>query len=278
MVEEFRGELDGEERIGEIVHDYGFDITHEGAYDKVWWAPGAFVTSAFLAGVELPLLTPSPTFMDTLPLYLKGRHTETVHLEDLEELWELKLKGHRVFVKLPLAKVDSCPARVYSHDCLLPETFKQYNFHPKTLLSVQKELQFDIEIRFFMAYGKAVSGSFYKINEFIWGSEEFNPLATQYSYLARMAQDVAEEACRVSSFDLPHGFVIDVGFSKSHPRPVVIEANASWSSSPYACSKEGMLTSVLAAHDYNREHRDLWWDMQSNPVFANSKPLRVNTR
>ena len=30
MVDEFRGELDGEDRIGEIVHDYGFDITHEG--------------------------------------------------------------------------------------------------------------------------------------------------------------------------------------------------------------------------------------------------------
>ena len=213
--------------------------------------------------------------MDTLPLYLKGRHTESVHLEDLEELWERKLKGHRVFVKLPLAKVDSCPAKVYSHDCLLPETFNQYNFHPKTLLSVQKELQFDVEIRFFMAYGKAVSGSFYKINEFIWGSEEFNPLATQYSYLARMAQDVAEEACRVSSFDLPHGFVIDVGFARAHPRPVVIEANASWSSAPYACSKEGMLTSVLAAHDFKGTQVDNHWRMRYNPVFLGSRGIKV---
>lgn len=275
MVEEFKTQLDGEERVSDIVQDFGLDITREGATEKIWWAPGAFVHSASLADVQLPLTAPSAFWLDHLPIHLKQRYCLTIPLSALRSVWFGSLRGQRIFVKLPLAKIDACPARVYSHDCDLPSTFSQFGFPDNTLITLQRELKFVAEARFFMAYGQATAFSLYRIKEFVWGSEKFESVVPYYTHLLPMMRETAEEAARSCNFEGANGYVIDVGLCEESSRPVVIEANASWSSSPYSSYKEGVLTSILAAHDFEGIQRRNWWTYQANPVFSRDRPLKV---
>lgn len=248
------------------VQDFGFDIDPSTAMETLWWAPGAWVASAQKVGVELPLMSCGPTWLDAVPYELRGRPVITMELQRLTDDEPVPS-----FVKLPEAKVEACPARVYNTP-LLKTTWEQYSFPADTLVQVQGVVEFVIEARFFIAHGEIVGESFYRINDLVWGEEDFAALAEAGTVLhwRRGLWDLAGRV--IAEVPAPPGFVLDVGLC-ADGRPLIIEANAAWSSGPYDCDPAGVVKAIEAAHDFNGEYPQ--WAWQPNPVFDKVGPLRI---
>lgn len=95
---------------------HGFDIDPDTALDAIWWAPGAWVAAACRAGVQLPLMSNGPYWLDELPPEYRRRYVFTGSMGYIRQLWDEDPDGGfdgRYFVKLPEAKFDGFPARLH---------------------------------------------------------------------------------------------------------------------------------------------------------------------
>jgi len=227
------------------VQDFGWDIDPDTAMNTVWWAPGAWVASAAKAGVHLPLMSCGPRWMDTLPYRYKGRAVVTAELQSIRH-WAFKPE---VFLKLPEAKLDDCPAKVY-RTTHMADTFKQFDHYPpETLVQIQDPMKFVIEARFWVAHREIVAESLYKIGDMIWGYEAFDSTATQvmksggvYRRMRALAETVINDVM------VAPGHTLDIGWTRDGP--FVVEANAAWSSGPYNADPEGIFKAIVASHDF----------------------------
>jgi hypothetical protein len=259
------------------VQDHGFDIDPATAQDTLWWAPGAWVASAFKAGVRLPLLSAGPYWLDRLPLEYKGREVGTGWVSDwpgfFERNPELVAKHPEIFVKLPEAKLDSFPARLHSTKHLR-ENLAQYHLPDDALVQIQEPVEFITEGRFWVAHGHVQAESLYRHRDWIWGSEQDPPfhllvemkLTKMRRFLIIMLDDT-----RVT---IPPGVVIDIGIT-ADGSPKVIEANAAWSSGPYDGNPWGIYKAIRASHDPG--HLYPQWVWNPHQVFDKVQPLKTPT-
>lgn len=250
------------------VRDWGFDIDPDTAMDTIWWAPGAWVASAFKAGVHLPLLSCGPRWLDRLPYEFTKRAVVTAELQSIRH-WAFKPE---VFLKLPEAKLDDCPAKVY-RTTHMADTLRQFNHYPpETLVQVQDPVEFTIEARFWVAHGEIVAESPYRIGSMIWGYEKFDYVADQLmaKSVYRRMRDFAREV--VVWGDGPPGYVLDIGWTRQEG-PLVVEANAAWSSGPYNADPEGIFKAIEASHDFEGKYS--LWAWRHNPVYDNVQPLKT---
>lgn len=243
------------------VQDFGFDINPATARETLWWAPGAWVASAAKAGVVLPLMSCGPTWLDALPYKYRGRPVITMPLPRLTND-----EPNPSFVKLPEAKLDSCPAKLY-YTSRLADTWQQF-----------QQMIFMTEARLFIAHGEVVASSLYLHHDWIWGADGW-PDPPLLEPLVRMKMmkitRFAELVLADPEVKCPPGFVLDIGIT-SEGNPKVIEANAAWSSSPYDCDPAGVVKAIEASHDFAGEYPQ--WAWQPNPVFDKVGPLRIESR
>jgi hypothetical protein len=227
--------------------------------DTVWWAPGAWVASAAKAGVRLPLMSCGPRWLDELAYGYKGRAVVTAELQSIRH-WAFKPE---VFLKLPEAKLDDCPAKVY-RTAYMADTLKQFNHYPpETLVQIQDPMEFVIEARFWVAHREIVAESLYKIGDMIWGYETFDSKAEHLmsKRIYRRMRELAEEIVRHAA--TPPGYTLDIGWTRDGP--FVVEANAAWSSGPYNADPEGIFRAIVASHDFEGKYS--LWAWRHNPVF-----------
>jgi hypothetical protein len=253
------------------VQDFGFGIDPNTAPETVWWAPGAWVASARKAGVDLPLMSCGPYWLDRLPSRYRGRSVVTQALHT----WTDGQIDAPVFVKLAEAKLEGFEARVFGGR-YLASNLRQFHLPPDTLIQVQAVVEFFAEIRFFIAFGQIVAWSYYRIDDMIWGSEQFAHTMSS-SENAWIRADWLDEMRRVvrdvlDDVPVPPGFVLDIGVTRSG-QPLVIEANAAWSSGPYDADPAGVFKAIRAAHDFDQQHPD--WAWQPNPMFHRAGPLKL---
>lgn len=269
------------------VQDFGFDIDPATAQETVWWAPGAWVASAHKAGVELPLTSCGPRWLDNLPYKFRGRDVCTMTMEQCKRLGqeaaETKLCEDcgepleiEVFIKLPEAKLDEFPARIHAYNRHWTTTMDQYHIPDDTLVQCQGVIEFDVEARIWGGDGDIYASSLYRIDDAWWGTDEFDNLkhAQDYRMLLVMMRLFVKKL--IEEVELPPGWVIDVGREKSTGRVFVVEANAAWSSGPYDGDPAGIYAAIRASHDWDGQHEK--WRWQPNPVFNNVRPLKVVTR
>lgn len=264
------------------VQDFGFDIDPATARETLWWAPGAWVASALQAGVQLPLLSCGPYWLDRLPYRFSGRKVRTMPLCDVP-----RAVGHcwtdQVFTKLPEEKVENFPARLHGSR-YLADNLAEYHLSPDTLVQLQTPVEFVTEARFWVTHGEVTAHSFYRVHdvihgELIWGSEGFEAFVNcgstasyQNECLYRMRaplQDLTENVL------LPPGVVVDMGITRSGD-VLVVEANAAWSSSPYDADPVGIFLAIEAAHDFAGEH--LEWAWRPNTALYKAGPLKIVSR
>ncbi|ORA57319.1 hypothetical protein BST24_23880 [Mycobacteroides franklinii] len=251
------------------VQDFGFDIDPVSALDTYWWAPGAWVASAHKAGVTLPLLSCGPYWLDRLPARYLGRPVRTMPLSELSNGVDL------AFVKLPEAKVDSCPARVYDSGRLV-DTWRQFGFPDDTLVQLQGVVDFVTEARFFIAYGEILASSLYRHRDWVWGAPE-PPVDPLYENKMRKMERFARTVLDDPEVTYPPGFVLDIGIT-SDGNPKVIEANAAWSSGPYDCEPAGVVAAIKASHDHEGQHSEWLWRNHTNPIWAHAGALKTIAR
>lgn len=254
------------------VQDFGFDIDPHTALNTIWWAPGAWVASALKAGVHLPLMSCGPHWLDRLPLKYRGRKVNTTTLGAAMSLDPSLSDYTQLFIKLPEAKLDDFPARVHEYNRHWATTLAQYQLPPATLVQIQEFVEFHAEARFFIVHNRIVADSFYRIGDLIWGDPGFDQLADMvvaFHWLRVMADLAAEVAATIPA---PPGYVLDIGVTTDGD-PLVVEANAAWSSGPYDCNPAGVVEAITAAHDFEGIHPE--WAWRPNPALYKAGPLKL---
>ncbi|WP_349318975.1 ATP-grasp domain-containing protein [Mycolicibacterium canariasense] len=257
------------------IQDFGFDIDPDTAAETIWWAPGAWVASAAAAGVRLPLMSCGPYWLDQLPEKYRGREVQTWWAGDIPGFWEhnpeLVEKHPELFFKLPEAKLDSFPATLHGTKHIR-SNLAQYHLPVDALVQMQDPVVFVSEWRFWIAHGQVTTGSWYRVDDSIWGSDEWAYADNRDSTYRRAESVAAEVAAEVPA---PPGYVIDIGLTVDG-RWLVVEANAAWSSGPYDGDPEGIFKSITAAHDFDGQHPK--WAWRPNAVLHKAGPLKVRRR
>lgn len=268
------------------VQDFGFDINPETAMDTIWWAPGAWVASAFKAGIRLPLTSCGPRWLDRLPRYYVGRTVSTMTVHESIE-WSEKLFGGNgesvdFFVKLPEAKLEHFPACRHVINRHWPTTIGQYHLPDDALIQLQGLRDFDTEWRFWVADKQIVAHSLYRAHrageEMIWGSEAFpNGLSGDLAFNTELnlCADIVEQLLEDPEIDAPRGFVLDVGTAADDGKAYVVEANAAWSSGPYDATPAGVFKAIEASHDFDGQQSR--WAWQPHSALHKAGALKCRT-
>jgi len=252
--------------MGAVI-DHGFDIDPTTALDTIWWAPGAWVASAHLSGIQLPLLSCGPDWLVHLPQRYSGRRVENKVLADITPG-----KLEPTFAKLPEVKHDGVPARAYG-ECYLRDTLAQYNLPAETVWQLQEPVDFRIEARFWIAHRKIVAESPYRIGTMIWGYNGFERAGQRLikSRTYATMRDFIQTVLTDDGVDIAPGCTIDVGMTTDGP--LIVEANAAWSSGPYDGDPAGIHAAIVASHDF--EGRYPQWTWRHSPVFDKARPLHL---
>lgn len=254
------------------VQDFGFDIDPTTARETLWWAPGAWVASAYVAGVTLPLMSCGPYWMDQLPMQYRGREVVTSTVEQSVAISRYCGSGFERFVKLPEVKLDNFPARVHVINQHWGDTLGQYRLPPDALIQVQMPVDFVVEARFWIAHGEITAASPYRFGDTVWGEPGFSNAP---EYLPGDGTDMRRLALEViENVETPPGFVLDVGITTDN-KVMVVEANAAWSSGPYDGLPAGIMKSIEAAHDFEGAYPQWAWTPQ--PALHRAGPLKVRS-
>lgn len=250
--------------MGAVI-DHGFDIDPATALDTIWWAPGAWVASAHLSGVQLPLLSCGPDWLANVPREYRGRDVRNMTISEIPSG-----KAAPTFAKLPEVKHDGIPAQVYG-ECYLRDTLEQYRLPAETIWQLQEPVRFTLEARFWVAHGAIVADSLYRIGNLIWGYNGFDRLAQRLdtSHTLGAMRYMAKEVAHV--VDAAPGYTLDIGLANG--QPLVIEANAAWSSGPYNGDPAGIFEAIKASHDFGGEYPQ--WAWTHSPVFNKARPLHL---
>ncbi len=151
----------------------------------------------------------------------------------------------------------------------LDAALAQYHLPPGTRVQVQEPVEFVAEMRCWIVHGEVVTYSWYRIDDQIWGCEDWSPPRAYIPSTQRMlcfARVVAR------TVDAPPGFVLDVGLT-ADGRWLVVEANAAWSSGPYDGDPAAILAAITAAHDFDGGYPQ--WRWRPGVPLQKAGPLRV---
>lgn len=249
------------------VQDFGLDIDASTAGQDIWWAPGEWAARASRSGVALPLLSCGQEWLCGLPFdWLRRRVAVTpAHLVcEMFGEWDVT----RLHVKLPEVKSDEFPARVMG----LCEASGWTERLPRAqLVQVSDTVPMSVEARFFVARGTVRAESLYRAEGLWWSDDEFGSARERFADEVRRMRSLAESVA--ASASAPPGYVLDVGVGPSGD-PVLIEANAAWSSNPYDADIDGVYESVMASQDPSVLHRRWLFDADQFPHEVRALPVR----
>jgi len=260
------------EQFPNAIHDWGLDINPETAMDTIWWSPGAWVARAYAAGIQLPLTSCGPRWLSDCPKDYTGRWVDTGPLSDWINPDALAFVSgdSDVFVKLPEAKLDNFPARVHVFNRHWATTLGQYHLPEDTLIQMQNVVKFIHEARYWVAHGEITASSMYRIGDTIWGDPGWESAQADCLW-SREEMDVFASRV-VHNVEQPPGWVLDIGMTEDGP--LVVEANAAWSSGPYDGDPQGIFKAIEASHDFDHQHPR--WAWNPNPVFGKVHPLKLS--
>lgn len=252
-------------RIHGVEQDFGFDINYRTATSSWWWAPGAWVASAYAADVDIPLLSCGTRWMLGLPYEYVKRKILVCTVDEAAVVLQKHVahglwQTDRVFVKLPESKLDSAQAGLFTIAGDLTADIIAAGFDSDAVVQLSEEIEIGIEARFFVLNRSVAAYSLYKTADGVtWGDDAFDTASAivtatdEFSDLYNFAAAVAADPRTTQ----PPGWVLDVGMTANGP--VVIEANAAWSSGPYDCDPYGVVNTIIAAHDIDGEYAQWRW-------------------
>lgn len=188
----------------------------------------------------------------------------------LASLGHCPIQG-RVFAKPAEVKVRALPAQVWDDAEGFAASARDAGLRSESWVLVSEVVDFTAEFRCFV--GPAADGrptvtaaSAYLVDGVTW--DAWDEVGVPSSGAAAAFAERVLGSLSVA----PVGFVVDVGVAGDGGWAVV-EANASWSSNPYHCAPDGVVSSVLASQGVGDVGE---WEWLSDPVFdARARPLTV---
>ena len=244
------------------VQDFGLDITPESALDTLWWAPGHWVARAAVSGIQLPLTSCGQTWLTMHPEHRVQRRIAVVPARDVTHMFD-EWRADELHVKLPEVKTDAFPAEVRDREKALLDCGR---LCPDQLVQVSDASTFVNEARFFIANKTVAAWSWYRVGDHWFGDPEFSGQNTPDPHKVRgLATEIARTA------KAPNGYSIDIGTAVDGT-PLLIEANAAWSSNPYDADMTGVFASVVASHDFDGTQSPWRFDTGQ---FGKVAPLRL---
>lgn len=255
-----------------VVHDLGLDVPAD-TRSTAWWCPHQHVARlAVTPGVTQPVLwSPGPRWLTRVaPQHLR-RRVWAGPLRDVpaSSLWAA---GGSLFAKPAEIKVRGLEAAAYPSAEAVTRALRDRGLSSSSTVVLSEVVRFVEEFRCFVAPGpggrpRVVAASAYLVDGLTWDAWEGSASAPDPSEAVTFAGQV------VDATSGPPGFVLDVGRLEDGSWAVV-EANASWSSSPYHCDPVGVVASVLAAQGPGGAPA---WAWSSDPYmdrFARPLPVR----
>lgn len=240
-----------------LFFSFGKEIPELSEYEVSIWMGGAYACQLQKLGMVQTLCSPGATWLPSLDSSLTSRTIHSGVLSDLSSYGTTSL-----WVKPSEAKIQSVPAAAYSYS-ELTQLFKENDLPADVSLQWTEEiLLIDYEHRFFVADGKIISGSPYKVkgkgySELIDTSEFEN------------AKLFAQFAVESDPDNMPPAFVIDVGLNTETGKWFVIEANRAWSSGLYGTDPAAALDVIDYACQYSEEK---WqWNPDSHLINLNNQ-------
>lgn len=250
--------------------DFGMDIDPDEVANTVWWAPGHWVARAAASGVELPVLSAGADWLANLTRTAAGRaalgnrHVAVSEAAGVPGLMD-SLGWERAHVKLPEVKDDRYPALVRDTGDVVSD-LASGKLGPNTLVQISEVVNLGDEARMFVARGEVTAASWYR-RDGVWHDEpEWDSGVLPDESLVGGVESL------LAPLSAPPGFVVDVSVN-GDGAPVILEANASWSSNPYDCDPTGVFESIVASHDFDRAQRRWAFDTAQ---YGRVAPLRLS--
>lgn len=172
-------------------------------------------------------------------------------------------RAGELHIKLPEVKTDAFPAEIRSREKALIDCGR---LCPDQLVQVSDASSFVNEARFFITNNAVTAWSWYRIGGQWFGDPEFGG---QHAPDPHRVRGLATEIARTAK--APNGYSIDIGTSEDGT-PLLIEANASWSSNPYDADITGVFASIVAAHDFDGTQAPWRFDTAQ---YGKVAPLRL---
>lgn len=260
------------------AQDFGLDINPDTALDTVWWASGYWVGRAYSTGIRIPVVSCGARWLAAQP-FRWTRRKVLVDVRDRVVEFVTGLSGNSAHIKLPEFKSDDFESRVVLTSNI-GEELNNALIGDTTLIQASEVISLRSEARFFVANRRVSAMSWYRVLGKTFGEDDFEHsliapsladlISREMRSMYELAADVAANA------DAPLGYVVDIGvLNENGVNPVVIEANAAWSSNPYDADAAGVLESIKAAHDFDGTQRRWLFDpFQTEACFS---PLRLST-
>lgn len=238
-----------------LFFSFGEEVPDLSFMETSIWMGGAYATQLQNIGLAQTLCSPGVQWLPSLDVALTSR---TIHSGELTDLSSYGAK--QLWVKPSEAKIQSLPAASYSYRELV-SIFHENNLPSTVSLQWTEDiLDIDFEHRFFVADGKIISGSPYKVEG--KGYSRFINM-TEFDNAKLFAQFVLDS----DSTNMPPAFVIDVGLNLKTQKWFVIEANRAWSSGLYGTDSAAALDVIDYACQYSEEK---WqWKPDSHLVNLN---------
>lgn len=250
----------GAERAGmSVIHDNGLWLPRLDPGPGVCvWTPMEQAARLAASGWQLPLTSPGPHWLPSLPRELTGRG-----------IWCGRAKHARqapspAFTKVADAKVEHLPAQWGDPPALTRDLPPRSWVHAAdTLLTLEQEH------RVVALDGRAAASSPYLVDGATYREGMEEDLSLAHVAARAFAQHVLDT---VPAF--PRAFSLDVALTAQGDW-VVLEANPIWSSARYGCDVDVFVAALAAAVDHQGQQRAWRWepDAYLQDRAARQRPL-----
>lgn len=229
------------------------------------WAATGTATSIRNAGVELPLLSPGPSWLSTVPGHFLGRKLVCTTVGRLRQDWQ----GHGV---IRLAE-QQFGILGYERTPCTPETFIELvgKYHSRSADLVERvhviasaPVEYTDRYRVFIANGEisastrvAASQSPGKRSDAYEGPDGHDQTTA--------AEHFAQKVIDATVWHLPPGFRIDVG-STADGSWQLISSGPSWSADYHEANPTGVVNAILAGQAPDYDH----WKWVPDDLFQRS--------
>ena len=223
----------------DLFFSLGEEIPDLKSYDNVsYWMGGAYALQLQKIGLAKTLCSPGANWLPSVPVELLSRKVEVGTINDLANT------SKNFWVKPSEAKVQSFPAGLYNFNTLNHIFVSNKIDSSLSIQWTESILDINFEHRFFIAAGKVITGSPYKVNGIGWHKDiDFSESVNASHFAQHVINELGD--------NFPNFATLDVGLNTKTSKWLVIEANRAWSSGLYGSNPSAALDVIESSCSYN---------------------------
>lgn len=251
--------------------DIGISVDPDTAPHTLWWMGQEWASRVLAAGVGLPQLTaPGPGFIAALDEKWLHRRSGTLRLCDVQGYFskhpEQVRNNPQVIISTTAGDFpEMLPSRLVNTDDLvegkIPSGFDR--LPPDVFVQVDEVFSCVAEVRCWVADGKIVATSVYRLGMVGWDSSLFLEMLFNAQGQELIAKAVGHASNLVSEVSGPPGYALDIG-TNLEGVSTVLRAWPSWAVEPLSGNAEGVYQSLVASQVFEGQNL---WEWSPEPAY-----------